>query len=292
MMDFEEILKQDGVNIHGSWQPVLDERGLGKLVIGDAPLEKLKISPFGRPPSMTHIKKLTEAIQLVGVFIDPLLVVRTEKGEYWIVNGQHRFTVLQRLGMQKATCIFVEEGGLSTLYLYLNTERAMDIREKSIVVARMWLYFRDNLPEHKEGDLEVFFESSMLLTLGLAQELGYTKRISATVWTPLLRVVDYFFQSPIGEIADQRIERAKLLAEASDLLNETMKEIMERTMYRDKSIARSILMHDLRKDLSGDYVEVFRELMQRMRTFDRQEFIARLNNLAMSSPGHTLTQSQ
>jgi len=50
------------------------------------PLSELKPAPFQREISEAHVKKLSEAMLKVGMFIDPLVVYEKE-GIYYVVNG-------------------------------------------------------------------------------------------------------------------------------------------------------------------------------------------------------------
>src|ERR1700749_3286582 len=47
-------------------------------------------TPFPRDLSPAHMKRLLEVMKKLRRFTEPIVVVRTETGEYWTPNGNHR----------------------------------------------------------------------------------------------------------------------------------------------------------------------------------------------------------
>ena len=62
------------------------------------------------------------AIDRLGRYLDPMVVVRTDDGHYWTPNGNHRLAALRTLGARAAVAIVVPEAEVARRILLLNTE--------------------------------------------------------------------------------------------------------------------------------------------------------------------------
>src|SRR5262245_33554725 len=62
------------------------------------PIDKVEPTPFQRDLSDAHVKRLASVVDALGRFLDPIIAVRTEAGQYWTPNGNHRLTAMKRLG--------------------------------------------------------------------------------------------------------------------------------------------------------------------------------------------------
>ena len=94
-------------------------------------------TPYQRDLSDAHIAKLCSAIDRLGRFLDPMIVVRTEDGHYWTPNGNHRLAALRALGSRAAVAIVVPEMEVAHRILLLNTEKAHNLRDRALEVARL-----------------------------------------------------------------------------------------------------------------------------------------------------------
>src|SRR3954468_21837305 len=81
-----ELIRQDGGQPLANYK---DPLGGHPVVLAALPIEKVEPTPYQRDRSETHMKKLTNAMERVGRFLDPLIAVRRD-GKYWTPNGNHR----------------------------------------------------------------------------------------------------------------------------------------------------------------------------------------------------------
>src|SRR5919197_2433750 len=110
------------------------------------PRPKVEASPYQRDVSPTHVKRLTEAVRKIDRFIDPIVVVSPEPGVYWTPNGNHRRTTLDKLKADYIPAILVGEPDVAFQVLPLNTEKAHNLKEKSLEVIRMYRALVESQP--------------------------------------------------------------------------------------------------------------------------------------------------
>ena len=65
------------------------------------------------------------------VDLDPIIMVRHDD-RYWTPNGNHRLQALRKLGAKSVTALVVPEPEIAFKILALNTEKAHNLREKSL----------------------------------------------------------------------------------------------------------------------------------------------------------------
>ena len=106
------------------------------------PIELVEPTPFQRNLSDTHVRKLELVIGKIGRFLDPIIVVRAPTSEqaakYWTPNGNHRLSAMKTLGAKSIVAIVVPEAAAAYQILAMNTEKAHNLREKSLEVIRMY----------------------------------------------------------------------------------------------------------------------------------------------------------
>ena len=102
------------------------------------PLERVEPTPYQRDLSKPHVKRLQEVIRRLGRFVDPIVVVSTGPGKYWTPNGNHRREALTKLKAEWMPAILVPEPEVAYQILALNTEKAHNVKEKSLEVIRMY----------------------------------------------------------------------------------------------------------------------------------------------------------
>ena len=73
----------------------------------------------------------------VGRFLDPLIAVRSD-GRYWTPNGNHRLGAMTLMGMKAITALVLPEEEVAFQILALNTEKAHNLKERSLEVIRMY----------------------------------------------------------------------------------------------------------------------------------------------------------
>src|SRR6266581_1255676 len=102
------------------------------------PIDKVSPTPYQRDLSPTHAKRLQEMVKKIDRFVDPIVVVSPRASVYWMPNGHHRLKALQKLKADQVPAILIPETGVAFQILALNTEKAHNLKEKSLEVIRMY----------------------------------------------------------------------------------------------------------------------------------------------------------
>jgi ParB family chromosome partitioning protein len=160
------------------------------LMLASLPLNAVQPTPFQRDLSPTHAKRLALKIDETAAFLDPLIVVRGEDGRLWTPNGRHRLAAAKVLGLKQITVLISPDDKLAYRILALNTEKAHNLRDRSLEVIRMARSLAKNQATSKESQFTAEFESADLLTLGVVYEKA--SRFAGGAYSALLKKVDRF----------------------------------------------------------------------------------------------------
>ncbi len=190
------------------------------------PMGQVQPTPYQRDLSQTHAKRLREVIKKLDRFIDPIVAVRHGPGEYWTPNGNHRRDALQKLKAKYIPVILIPEPEVAFQILALNTEKAHNLKEKSLEVIRMFRGLMQAEPRKAEEDFAFQFEEPHFITLGLLYEKY--PRLSGSVYAPILRRVDTFQEQTLSKAYEERARRAGLVEAADRLLNEVVSRLKKR----------------------------------------------------------------
>lgn len=187
------------------------------VMLAALPIDLVEPTPYQRNLSETHVRKLEGVIAKLGRFLDPIIAVHgqhADKGaRFWTPNGHHRLSAMRTLGAKSIIAIVVPEAAAAYQILALNTEKAHNLREKSLEVIRMYRELA-RLDESTEEQYILEFEEPALITLGLCYE--ERPRFSGGAYHPVLKRVETFLKEPMAEALSVRQERAKSLLALDD----------------------------------------------------------------------------
>src|SRR5512132_40610 len=173
------------------------------VLLAALPLERIEPTPYQRDPSEPHVKRLMNVIETLGRFLDPVIAIRKDDG-YWTPNGNHRLQALRKLGARTIVALLIPDAEVAFKILALNTEKAHNLREKSLETIRMARALAKE-SDRVEREFEFEFEQAPFLTLGTAyEERG---RLSGGAYHPLLRRIDDFLEEPIARALKERERR-------------------------------------------------------------------------------------
>jgi ParB family chromosome partitioning protein len=218
----DRIGEEGGQAIGAYREPVGDHWQLFCLL----PIDRVAPTPYQRDLSPAHTKRLHEAVKKIGRFVDPIVVVSPEPGVYWTPNGHHRLKVLQKLKADLVPAILIPEPEVAFQILALNTEKAHNLKEKSLEVIRMYRALAETEPRSGEEAYAFQFEAAHLVTLGLLYETN--KRFAGGAFAPLLRRVDAFLPGTFAKTLPVREERAAKVREADAALAAVVAKIHKR----------------------------------------------------------------
>jgi ParB family transcriptional regulator, chromosome partitioning protein len=188
-----------------------DPLGGRALVLASLPLGALQPTPFQRDLSPTHAKRLALKIDETAAFLDPLIVVRGEDGRLWTPNGRHRLAAGKVLGLKQITALISPDETLAYRILALNTEKAHNLRDRSLEVIRMARSLAKRHPGAKESQYTKEFEAAELLTLGIVYEKA--SRFAGGAYSSFLKKVDRFSERTLAASLREREGHASRLLE-------------------------------------------------------------------------------
>ena len=188
-----------------------DPLGGRALVLASLPLGALQPTPFQRDLSPTHAKRLALKIDETAAFLDPLIVVRGEDGRFWTPNGRHRLAAGKVLGLKQITVLISPDETLAYRILALNTEKAHNLRDRSLEVIRMARSLAKRHGGSKESQYTKEFEAAELLTLGIVYEKS--SRFAGGAYSSFLKKVDRFSERTLAASLREREGHASRLLE-------------------------------------------------------------------------------
>ena len=235
------------------------------------PLERVAPTPYQRDLSPTHAERLTEVVKKVDRVVDPSVVVSPEPGVYWTPNGHHRRTALEKLKAKLVPAILVPEAEVAYQILALNTEKAHNLKEKSLEVIRMYRGLAEARPKTGEKDWEFQFEAAHYVTLGLVYEEN--RRFAGGAFSPMLKRVDGFLKGRLPETLVKREERAEKVKAADAALQEVVAALKKKGInhpyVKNFVLARTSPLTRARKTLPS-FDQAFDKLVARLQEFDAE----------------------
>lgn len=193
-----DLVRKAGGSPIGAYREPLGGR---PLLLASLPLNAVQPTPFQRDLSPTHAKRLATKIDETAAFLDPLIVVQGEDGRLWTPNGRHRLAAGKVLGLKQITALISPDETLAYRILALNTEKAHNLRDRSLEVIRMARSLAKR-PASKEAQYAAQFESAELLTLGIVYEKS--SRFAGGAYSSFLKKVDRFSERTLAASLRER----------------------------------------------------------------------------------------
>src|SRR5579864_4764249 len=165
------------------------------LLLSVLPIDAVEPTPFQRDLSDAHHKRLADVINKTGRFLDPIIAVVAPRNGFWTPNGRHRLEAMRRLGARAITALVVPDRDVAWQILALNTEKAHNLKERSLEVIRI---FRDLMKadaSQPESSFAFYLEDPALVTLGICYERQ--PRFAGGAYHPVLRRTEHFSEEPL-----------------------------------------------------------------------------------------------
>jgi ParB family chromosome partitioning protein len=211
-------VEADGGAVCGRYS---DPFGGTPLLLAALPVDQVEPTPYQRDPSDAHVKRLMGVIETIGRFLDPIVVVR-EDGRYFTPNGNHRLQALKKLGVKTVMALIVPDPAVAFKILALNTEKAHNLREKSLETIRMARELAKRSDE-PEASFSFEFEQPAFLTLGTCYE--ERSRLSGGAYQSILRRVDAFLDEPIAKAVKERDRRGRKILKLDDAVSAAVEKL-------------------------------------------------------------------
>ena len=233
------------------------------------PMDLVEPTPYQRDLSPTHVKRLQEVVKKIDRFVDPVVMMSPGPGRYWTPNGNHRRVALEKLKAKLVPAILIPEPEVAYEILALNTEKAHNLKEKSLEVIRMYRGLAEEQPESGEEDYAFQFEAPHFVTLGVLYEGN--KRFSGGAFAPILRRVDKFLKGKFRDTLGEREERAGLVSQVDEALVKAVDKLKKRGIrhpyVKNYVLARTTPLTRARKTLPA-FEPTFKKLRANIDEFD------------------------
>jgi ParB family chromosome partitioning protein len=262
----DQVAADDGVVIGRYSEPF---GGTGVLLVA-LPVAAVEPTPYQRDPSDAHVKRLMGVIEKIGLFLDPIIAIRHED-KYWTPNGNHRLQALRKLGVKTIVALLVPDPQVAFKILALNTEKAHNLKEKSLETIRMARALAGSRASSGEPErsFEFEFELPSFLTLGAAYE--ERPRLSGSAYQPILRRVDDFLDEPIGKALKERERRARKVLKLDEAVTAVVEKLKAKGLtspYLKPFVVARVNYTRFSKATSFDFDETFDKIIASAQKFN------------------------
>ena len=201
-----------------------DPLGGNPLILAVLPLDKVEPTPFQRDVSDMHHKKLAHVLDRTGYFLDPIIAITApEQNGFWTPNGGHRLAAMRRLGAKAITALMVPKRELAWQILALNTEKAHNLKDKSLEVIRIVRNLREEEANKPEKDFAYYLEEPSYVAMGLCYEKN--PRFSGGVYNSFVRRLTEFSDLPLSKALSQHQKTSESLLELDEKVAEVVKKL-------------------------------------------------------------------
>jgi ParB family chromosome partitioning protein len=225
------------------------------------------------------VKRLMNVIEKVGRFLDPVVLIRHED-QYWTPNGNHRLQAMKKLGAQTIVGLLVADPEVAFKILALNTEKAHNVKEKSLETIRMARALAEQRAG-QESDYAFEFEQAPYLTLGAAYE--ERRGLSGGAYHPVLRRIDAFLDDPMTKALKERGRRGAKVLKLDDAVGKVVDALKKKGLtspYLKPFVVARINPIRFSKATEFDFDEVIDKMTASAAKFNvervRQEDVAKI----------------
>ncbi len=218
-----EAIAKSGGCVVGSYKEPL---GGHPLLLAVLPIDAVEPTPFQRDLSDAHHKRLADAINKSGRFLDPIIAVLAPRSGFWTPNGRHRLEAMRRLGAKAITALVVADREVAWQILALNTEKAHNLKERSLEVVRIYHGLVHDDATRPESQFAFYLDEAALVTLGVCYER--LPRFGGAAYYPILRRLEAFTDEPLRTALKDHEKRATMVLDLEEKVVATVGKLKER----------------------------------------------------------------
>src|SRR2546430_9708838 len=221
--DAKARVEREGGYVLGAYS---DPLGKNPLIIAVLPIDAIEPTPFQRDLSDMHHKRLADVLDRTGMFLDPIIAVTAPDKGFWTPNGMHRLMAMRRLGARSITALVVPKREIAWQILALNTEKAHNLREKSLEGIRIYRGLIDEDAKRPESQLSYYLEEASLVTMGICYERN--GKFAGGAYNPIVRRLEKFSDEPLSKAIKEHEKHAGMLMDLDARVAEVIAKLKAR----------------------------------------------------------------
>jgi len=218
-----QAVQKAGGCVVGSYKEPL---GGHPLLLAVLPIDAIEPTPFQRDLSDAHHKRLADVINKTGRFLDPIIAIVAPKGGFWPPNGRHRLEAMRRLGAKSISALLVADREVAWQILALNTEKAHNLKERSLEVIRIYRGLVDEDATRPECGFAFYLDEAAFVTLGICYE--GVPRFGGGAYHPILRRLETFTDDPLRTAMKDHEKRASMVLDLEERVAAVVKKLKDR----------------------------------------------------------------
>ncbi len=286
LRDVVERVEKEGGTVVGSCK---DPLGGKPLLLAILPIDSVEPTPFQRDLSEAHHKKLAGVISKTGTFLDPVITVLGPERGFWTPNGRHRLEAMRRLGARAITALVTPDRQLAWQILALNTEKAHNLKERSLEVIRIYRGLVDEDASRPEDEFSFYLEEAALVTLGCCYE--QKPKFAGAAYHPIVRRLEDFTEEPLKKAIREHEKRAELVMDLEERVSDVVTRLKERGLtspyLRTFVVARINPLRWIKGELPS-LESVFKTMRERVAKFNvdkiRPQDLASMASMMAAAP--------
>jgi ParB family chromosome partitioning protein len=138
----------------------------------------------------------------------------------------HRLMAMRRLGAKSVTALVVPRREVAWQILALNTEKAHNLKEKSLEVIRIYRGLIEEDGKRAESGFAFYLEEASFVTLGLCYEKN--GKFAGGAYNPIVRRLEKFSDEPVARALKAHEKHAGMLQELDARVAEVVKKLKDR----------------------------------------------------------------
>ena len=217
------LVEKSGGCVVGSYKEPL---GGHPVLLAVLPIDAIQPTPFQRDLSDAHHKRLADVINKTGRFLDPIIAVTAPEGGFWTPNGRHRLEAMRRLGAKAIASLIVADREVAWQILALNTEKAHNLKERSLEVIRIYRGLLDEDASRPESRFSFYLDEAALVTLGVCYER--VPRFGGGAYHSILRRLESFTEEPLRAAIKDHEKHAGMVLDLEEKVAAAVKKRKER----------------------------------------------------------------
>jgi len=219
----KDRVEREGGFVLGAYN---DPLGKSPLLLAVLPIARIEPTPFQRDLSQAHHRKLADVLHRTGMFLDPVIAVTAPKEGFWTPNGRHRLEAMRRLGARSITALVVPKREIAWQILALNTEKAHNLRERSLEVIRIYRGLMDEDARRPESGFAFYLEEASFVTLGVCYEKN--GKFAGGAYNPIVRRLEKFSDEPLSKAIKEHEKHAEMLMDLDARVAEVIAKLKAR----------------------------------------------------------------